>query len=45
MKAWFALLVRRRVLVLVVALAAAAGGIANLEAYPSTRCRTSRPSR
>jgi heavy metal efflux system protein len=31
MKAWFALLVRRRVLVLVVALAAAAGGIANLE--------------
>ncbi|WFS09160.1 CusA/CzcA family heavy metal efflux RND transporter [Methylobacterium sp. 391_Methyba4] len=31
MKTWFALMVRRRFLVLVVALAAAAGGIANLE--------------
>ncbi|MCJ2134266.1 CusA/CzcA family heavy metal efflux RND transporter [Methylobacterium sp. J-026] len=31
MKTWFALLVRRRFLVLMVALAAAAGGIANLE--------------
>ncbi|MHB2205629.1 efflux RND transporter permease subunit [Methylobacterium sp. CM6257] len=31
MRTWFALLVRRRFLVLVVALAAAAGGIANLE--------------
>ncbi|WCS25645.1 CusA/CzcA family heavy metal efflux RND transporter [Methylobacterium sp. NMS14P] len=31
MKSWFALLVRRRFLVLMIALAAAAGGIANLE--------------
>ena len=31
MKTWFALLVRRRLLVLMVALAAAAGGVANLE--------------
>ncbi|KAA0122001.1 efflux RND transporter permease subunit [Methylobacterium sp. P1-11] len=31
MRSWFALLVRRRFLVLVVALAAAAGGVANLE--------------
>ncbi|TXN22441.1 CusA/CzcA family heavy metal efflux RND transporter [Methylobacterium sp. WL9] len=31
MKAWFALLIRRRWLVLVIALAGAAGGIANLE--------------
>ena len=31
MKSWFALLVRRRFLVLMIALAAAAGGVANLE--------------
>ncbi|URD38690.1 CusA/CzcA family heavy metal efflux RND transporter [Methylobacterium tardum] len=31
MRAWFALLIRRRFLVLVVALAAAAGGVANLD--------------